>query len=137
MSFKSFEELECWKAAREVRLYFEKLIKKLPVEEKYDLIDNARRAARSATRNIAEGFERFHFQENIQFCRQSRGSQHELMDDLITCSDNKYITTEEYDEGRKFLDKSIGLINGYINYLEKAKVNYSSKVSEPIESYNI
>jgi len=137
MSFKSFEELDCWKAAREVRMYFEKLIKKLPTEEKKDLIDNARRAARSATRNIAEGFGRFHFQENIQFCRQSRGSQHELLDDLITCNDNKYISVEEYQQGRNLLDKSIGLINGYINYLEKAKGNYVSKVSEPEESYNI
>ena len=137
MSFKSFEELDCWKAAREVRLYFEKLIKKLPVEEKYDLIDNARRAARSATRNIAEGFGRFHFQENIQFCRQSRGSQHELIDDLITCMENKYISSDEYSEGRKLLDKSRGILNGYINYLENAKINYASKVGEPQESYNL
>lgn len=136
MSFKSFEELECWKAARTVRLFFENLIKKLPSAEKFDLIDNMRRAARSSTRNIAEGFGRYHFQENIQFCRQSRGSQHELMDDLISCKDNNYLTSEEYNEGRSLLDKSIGLLNGYINYLERAKQNYA-KAEESFVSYNI
>jgi len=121
MAFKSFEELQCWQAARKARLYIEKIIMKLPAAEKFDLIDNMRRAARSSTRNIAEGFGRFHYQENIQYCRQSRGSQHELVDDLITCHDNKYITESEYTEGRQLFDKSIGLFNGYINYLGNAK----------------
>jgi hypothetical protein len=31
--YKSFEELECWKACREVRLFIYKLVKKFPKEE--------------------------------------------------------------------------------------------------------
>ena len=83
-SFKSFEELECWKACREVRRFITDLVKKYPKEEKYSLVDDMKRAARSTTQNIAEGFGRFHYQENIQFCRHSRGSLHELIDQLIT-----------------------------------------------------
>jgi len=137
MSFKSFQELECWQAAREVRLFFEKIISTLPSEEKYDLISNMRRAARSGTRNIAEGFGRYHFQENIQFCRQSRGSLHELLDDLITCYDNKYIDENEFSEGKNFLNKALGLLNGYINYLEKAKRNYLKAEEEINIPYNV
>ncbi len=81
---KSFEDLECWKACVEVRKYVSVLINKFPASEKYDLIDNMKRASRSATRNIAEGYGRFHFKENIQFCRHSRGSLYEIIDDLIT-----------------------------------------------------
>ena len=73
-SFKSFEELECWQACREVRKFISNLVKAYPKEEKFALVDDMKRAARSTTHNIAEGFGRFHFQENIQFCRQSRGS---------------------------------------------------------------
>ena len=135
MGFTSFEELECWQAAKAVRQFVEKIILKFPSSEKFDLIDNMRRAARSATRNIAEGFGRYHYLENIQFCRQSRGSQQEVVDDLITAHENKYITPDEYNEGRKLLSKSIALINGYINYLDKAK-NTNSSVSEQVESYN-
>jgi hypothetical protein len=33
-SFKSFEELDCWRACRDVRRYITKLISKYPAEEK-------------------------------------------------------------------------------------------------------
>ena len=67
-SFRSFEELECWKACRDVGRFIYKLVKKFPQEELYGLIEDMRRAARSTTHNIAEGFGRYHYQENIQFC---------------------------------------------------------------------
>ncbi|MCJ7553716.1 MAG: four helix bundle protein, partial [Ignavibacteriaceae bacterium] len=55
---KSFEDLECWKASMEVRKYISVLINKFPACEKYDLVDNMKRASHSATRNIAEGYGR-------------------------------------------------------------------------------
>jgi len=64
-SYKSFEELECWKACTEVRRFITKLVKKFPPEEKYGLAGDMKRAARSTTHNIAEGFGRYHYQENI------------------------------------------------------------------------
>jgi len=122
---KSFEDLECWKACREVRNYVSVTIKNFPPEEKYALTDGMRRASRSTTENIAEGYGRYHYQENIQFCRISRGSIFELMDQFITAKDESYITDEEYKKGRLLLEKGKGLLNGYINYLERAKATHS------------
>jgi four helix bundle protein len=118
---KSFEDLDCWKACVEVRKYISMVTKKLPIMEKFDLVSNMRRGSRSSTRNIAEGYGRYHFQENIQFCRQSRGSLFELIDDLITSRDEGYITEEEYKEGRTKIESALRLLNGYIKYLERAK----------------
>ena len=84
-----------------------------------------KRAARSTTHNLAEGFGRFHFQENIQFCRHSRGSLHELIDQLITSLDEEFITKEGYSEGRSLINKALGLLNGYINYLSRCKEKVS------------
>ena len=126
-SLKSFEDLECWQAATEVRRFMMKLIKRFPPEEKYSLANDMTRAARSVTHNIAEGFGRFHFQENIQFCRQSRGSLHELVDQLITARDENYISEDEYTKGKQFLDKAMALLNGYINYLLRAKQRTNNK----------
>lgn len=114
----SFEDLDCWKACRAVRIWTQAIISKFPKEEKYDLVDNMKRAARSSTRNIAEGFGRFHYKENIQLCRISRGSLWELIDDLILSQDERYITEEEYTVGRKKIEKAINILNGYINYLK-------------------
>jgi len=120
-SFKSFEELECWKACTDVRRFISELVKNYPKEEKYSLVDDMKRAARSTTHNIAEGFGRFHFQENIQFCRHSRGSLHELIDQLITSKDDGFISDEDYEKGRNLISKAMALLNGYINYLSRQK----------------
>jgi len=122
-SLRSFEDLECWKACTEVRRYITELVKKFPKEEKFALVDDMKRAARSTTHNLAEGFGRFHYQENIQFCRISRGSLHELIDQLITSKDDGYITFEEYDKGRDLISKALPLLNGYISYLNRQKSN--------------
>jgi four helix bundle protein len=97
---KSFEELECWKACTEVRRFITQLVKTYPKEERFGLVDDMKRAARSTTHNIAEGFGRYHFQENIQFCRMSRGSLCELIDQLITSKDEGLITDSDYAKGR-------------------------------------
>jgi len=120
-SLKSFEDLECWKACREVRKFIMDLIKKYPKEEKFAIVDDMKRAARSSTHNIAEGFGRFHYQENIQFCRQSRGSLYELIDQLITSKDDRYITDEQYEKGRSLISKALAILNGYINYLSRQR----------------
>ena len=120
--YKTFEDLDCWKVAREVRLLVKETMKLIPKNE-FDLRDNMTRVAHSCTRNIAEGYGRFHYQENIQFCRISRGSMYEIMDDYITCKDERYINEENYSQAKELLQRSVSLINGYINYLAKAKEN--------------
>ena len=65
MTFKSFEELEVWKEARKYKMEISKLIKHLPRDEKFRLSDQLLRSSRSISANIAEGFGRFHHQENI------------------------------------------------------------------------
>jgi len=112
-SFRSFEDLECWKACTEVRRFITDLVEKYPKEEEFALTDDMKRASRSSTHNIAEGFGRFHYQENIQFCRVSRGSLYELIDQLITSKDDGYINPEEYEEGRVLIARAIALLNGY------------------------
>ncbi len=95
------------------------LVKSYPKEEKYSIVDNMMRAARSTTQNIAEGFGRFHYRENLQFCRISRGSLFELTDDLITSLDEGFISKEDYDLGREKITNALALLNGYISYLNR------------------
>lgn len=116
---KSFEELDCWKVSRELRLELSKLIKTFPAEEKFTLVSQIRRASRSVTNNIAEGFGRYHYKEFIRFCRMSRGSLTELTDHLIISHDEDYITTDQLSNYKDKISKAIALINGLIKYLEK------------------
>ena len=79
-----FTDIEAWKLARKLRIEVYRIVKELPSEERFDLGSQMRKAAVSCTANIAEGYGRFHFQENIQFCRQSMCSMYETQDYLIT-----------------------------------------------------
>gem|GEM_PF-6027635 len=45
----------------------------------------------------------------------------ELVDQLVTARDENYITAAELQEGRMLTNKALALLNGYINYLRKAK----------------
>jgi four helix bundle protein len=60
-------------------------------------------ASRSVTANIAEGFGRFHHQENIQFSGQSRGSPDETLEHMIAAYDEKYITKNLLSEINKII----------------------------------
>lgn len=125
-SINSFEDLEVWQAARQLKSFLRGLIKKYPDSEKYRLVDQIIRAKRSVTANIAEGFGRYHFQENIQFCRTARGSLSELLDHMITSLDNLYISEEEFADANNRIKKCTRLLNGYIRSLKKSKQDSES-----------
>jgi four helix bundle protein len=121
MNEYSFENLEVYKLAREYRKKIYKLTYQLPKEEQFNLISQMRKAAVSLTNNIAEGHGRYHYQENIQFLRHSRGSLEELLDDLNVCIDEKY-ADKDYIEGLKEEGYSLlKKLNSYIKYLKGKK----------------
>jgi four helix bundle protein len=82
-----------------------------------------RRAAVSLTNNISEGHGRFFYQENIQFCRISRGSLMELIDDLNICIDEQYATPSCLQELKEEGYRINKMLNGYIAYLKKRKAD--------------
>jgi len=125
--WKTFEDLEIYKLAREFRKEIYKLIKKLPEEEKYNLAGQMRRASTSLTNNIAEGHGRFSYQENIQFIRLSRGSLQELIDDLNICLDEEYFEDIFLNNFKSNAFNIIKKLNGYIAYLRNQKENQNKK----------
>ncbi len=78
---KTFEDLECWKKCRDLRVFvFEKIIP--------------------------------------SFCSNARGSAYEVLDHLITAFDESLIDESLYNDGRRAVEESIKLLNGYIHYLQ-------------------
>ena len=115
------EDFELYKKAREYRKKIYEVIKKLPVEEKYSLDLQMRKAAISISNNIAEGHGRWHYQENIQYCRVSRGSTEEIIDDLNICTDENYCNDMDLVSLKSEGYELIKDINSYIAYLKHKK----------------
>ncbi|MCX6316418.1 MAG: four helix bundle protein [Bacteroidetes bacterium] len=100
--YNYYYELPVYKVCREFRKKVSAVVKShFPKEENYLLKSQLLDASRSVTANIAEGFGRYHYQENIQFCRQARGSLDESHEHLVTAYDDKYITKEVLSEFNK------------------------------------
>jgi len=116
-----FRDLEVWQRCRNIRKAVWDLCKTFPSEEKYRLSDQLIRASRSSTACIAEGYGRYHYQENIQFCRQSRGSLFELMDHILVAEECSYINEEQSRDFIKEIKVAIRILNGYIKYLKTRK----------------
>jgi four helix bundle protein len=119
---KDFTTLEAWKKARLVKLFFYKeVIPLLPVEEKFNLNVQIRKAGVSGTANISEGYGRYHYQEGIQFYRISRGSIYELKDHLISCYDLNFISKDAFEKGIILIEDAKVTLNGYIKFVKSQK----------------
>jgi four helix bundle protein len=121
-SKKDFTTLEAWKKSREVKVFFyREVIPLLPDVEKFNLNVQIRKAAVSATANIAEGYGRYHYQEGIQYYRVSRGSLYELKDHLISCRDIEVIDEENYRKGISLIEEAKATLNGFIRFVRIRK----------------
>ena len=125
--YQSFTDLNVWKEARSFQLFIFNLSKSFPSEEKYKLSDQIIRSSRSIAANVAEGHGRFHFQEQIQFCRQARGSLSEVLNHIYTAFDCNYISKEQVMEIENKADLLLRLVNGYIFHLKNQKQTQSTK----------
>lgn len=122
-TYNHYYELPVYKLCRAFRKKISAIAKKyFPKAEEYHLKAQLLDSSRSVTANIAEGFGRFHYQENIQFCRQSRGSLTETLEHMITAYDEKYITKDLLGEINKEYKNCLKELNGYIKYLRTAKL---------------
>jgi four helix bundle protein len=131
---KTFEDLECWKACRRLRLFVAKdVVPTLPKEERFGLTAQILDAARSTTANLAEGYGRYHYMDNAKFCSNSRGSCWEVLDHLITATDEELIPAEMLATGRDLVNTAVKLINGYMSYLRRAGTR--SDVKETLAQY--
>jgi four helix bundle protein len=64
---RSFKDLEVYQVAYQAMLaVFNNILPKLPVEEKYDLVDQLRRSTKAVPRLIAEGHSKRHQKKGFQ-----------------------------------------------------------------------
>lgn len=96
------------------------LTKRYPKEEVYSLTSQTKRAAVSVPSNIAEGIGRQYKKDTIQFLHVARGSLYELETHLQIAKMVNIVSEEKLSELQKKIEKSLQLLNGFINYLMKA-----------------
>jgi four helix bundle protein len=111
-----FEDLECYQLAMSVFREGYRVASLLPVEEKYNLADQLRRASTSSVLNIAEGYGRYHYLDSLRFYYIARGSIMEVLSALIACDNCNYTHSEIYQQ-RELCHAALRSLNGYIRYV--------------------
>ena len=126
----SFEKLEVWQIAREITIQIYKLSRSFPEEEKYGVTSQIRRALNSITDNLAEGSGRASKTDRAHFTNIAYTSELEVINQLITCHDQDYITPETYEDLRVQMDKLINKLNSFYKY----QLNLGKSVKDKIET---
>ena len=119
---EGFEALDAWRKAHELMLFIHRsIVPYLPRDERWDLARQIRSSSKSIGANIAEGYGRFYYQDNVRFCYNGRGSLLETVNHLNDARDLEYISLDLYRQARQLSDDAYRLLNGYIAWLKKCK----------------
>ncbi|MGG5508237.1 MULTISPECIES: four helix bundle protein [unclassified Myroides] len=113
-----FENLTVWQNARNTTKAIYILTKKFPIEEKYGLVSQLRRAMLSVMANIAEGMARATNKDKARMINISYSSAIEVINFLILSLDLEFISVEEYTNLRKKLEH---ITNQLISLRQKLK----------------
>jgi four helix bundle protein len=92
------EKLDVWKKSIEMVTSVYDMTRTFPVDERFGLISQIRRAGVSIPANIAEGAARQSDKEFCQFLSIAQGSASELETELLIAKNLGYISTKQYEE---------------------------------------
>jgi len=114
----NFEKLEVWKLSLQAIKEIKRITKKFPIEEKYVLTDQIRRAVLSIALNIAEGWGRKTKKDFGRFISNAIGSNLEVVACLKIAQDLNYVNDKEakrLDELLKELYLKLLKFSEYLN----------------------
>ncbi|OGF61533.1 MAG: four helix bundle protein [Candidatus Fischerbacteria bacterium RBG_13_37_8] len=117
MKIARFEDIACWKDARNIVKHIYKLCNMSSFKKDFSLADQTKRSAISIMANIAEGFTRKSNREFIQYLFIAKSSAAELQSHLYIALDQKYLSTQEFQQLYTELDLVQRKISSFIKYL--------------------
>jgi len=115
---KKFTDLITWQEAHKLVLLIYKLTARFPIEERFGITNQMRRAVISITSNIAEGFGRSTSKDKEYFYTTAKSSLAELENQSIASRDLFYISNTDF---LSFLQQA-DLVNRLIAGLYKSAI---------------
>ena len=115
----NIEELQVYQLSMEIGEKIWTIVYRWNFFEKDTIGKQMVRAADSVATNLSEGFGRFFYKENRQFCYYSRGSLFETKTWLTKAKNRKLILENEYENIISKFEKIGKKLNSYINSIGK------------------
>jgi four helix bundle protein len=116
-TFSKFEEIECWKRARELTRRIYEVTSQTAFARDFALKDQIRRASVSVMSNIAEGYDRSGTAEFVHFLATAKGSAAEVRCQLYVAADQGYIQEHHFVELNALAMETSKMLAGLMKYL--------------------
>ena len=115
---KTFQDLVAWQRCEQLRQFVAGLTSRAPAAKDRDFCWQIRRASRSATDNIAEGFGRYYPKEFHRYVQIARGEINETMNHLHRGFKDGCLTQAEFDTGMDLALHAVRTTAGLQRYLK-------------------
>jgi four helix bundle protein len=115
----NLKELKIWKKAIDLAVEVYRVTALFPLEEKYGLISQTRRAAVSISSNIAEGAGRNSEKEFKYFLGIANGSSFELQTQLFISNKLSLLSSEDLEKILQQIEELQKMNYGFQNMLNK------------------
>lgn len=117
MEIRNFRDLKLWRHGMSLAVDIYKVSKNFPIEERYGLTSQVRRAAISIPSNIAEGYNRWYKKEYIRFLYFARGSCAELETQIEIAFELDYLENETKEYLQEKINHEARMLSALINKL--------------------
>lgn len=123
---RGFEDLDCFKLALDVVVNAHDFARTLPADEKFDMVPQIRRASKSITANIAEGYGRYRYLDSLKFYSNARSSLNEVVAHLINARVLGYGEDKFFESFYSLIRQTEKTLNGFMNYVRQQKAGEDS-----------
>jgi four helix bundle protein len=118
---RHFRELDCWQLAYALKLGLLEVTRRPAARADVTFCDQLRDAARSAPRNIAEGFGRKTDADFAHFLDIARGSLNECQHHLRDALDERYIDANDFERLDVLAKRTCGAVAGLQRHLRRKR----------------
>lgn len=119
----NFEKLEVWKSSIVFAKNVYEIVNKFPIEERYGLMSQMKRAAISISSNIAEGSAKQSLKDQARFTEIAFGSLLELLNQFILAYELSFITEHDLS----IIRTEIESLSRQINALKNSQIRRSNE----------
>ena len=116
---RRYEDLEVWQLADELKREVYTLVRTGPAARDFKFRNQIRDSSASSTKNIAEGFGRFHPGEFARFMEFAVASAMETKDSLKDGLDRGYFIPERVATAQRLAERTIRCSSRFIVYLKE------------------
>lgn len=121
-----FEDLKAWQKARELTNEVYRLGQTAPLNRDFSLRDQLQRASVSIMANLAEGFDRAHRAEKLQFWNVAKASAGEVKSLLYVVGDNKLAEQPTVERLQNLCSEISRLCTGLMNSFARSSAKSES-----------